>query len=156
MCGLLLIAAGCASVSQPADNDLHGVVKMFHHDLRWKYFKAAAARVDPHCAHAFLDELEDSEKDLNITDWEIRDVTLSDDGNRANIRVRLKYYKIPSTVLKDETVEQVWKKINDSWTLVEQTGGPIEISPPGKKAAKPASDKQPGQPDSNQAAGEKH
>ena len=103
---------------------------MFHHDLRWKYFKAAAARVDPRSSRAFLDSLEDSEKDLSITEWEIRDVTLSQDGERAKIRVRLKYFKMPSTVLQDKTIEQVWEQKNDAWVLVEQTGGPIEIPMP--------------------------
>ncbi|HUU01152.1 MAG TPA: hypothetical protein VM425_06935 [Myxococcota bacterium] len=103
---------------------------MFHHDLRWKYFKAAAARVDPRSSRSFLDSLEDNEKDLNITEWEIRDVTLSQGGKRAKIRVRLKYFKMPSTVLQDETIEQVWEQKNDAWVLVEQTGGPIEISMP--------------------------
>jgi len=132
------------------------VVKLFHHDLRWKYFKSAAARVDPRRSKEFLNSLEDNEKDLNITDWEIRDVTLSQGGKRAKIRVRLKYYKMPSTVLRDETVEQVWEQKNEAWVLVEQNGGPIEISMPQADNSQVKPDGGTGDTDAGEISGEKH
>jgi len=130
---LLLFCPCCSSVTRPSDSDLNGIVKMFHHDLRWKYFKSAASRVAPSLANDFLESLEDGEKDLNITEWEIRRVEPLADGKKVRVRVRLKYFRMPSTVLEDETVEQVWEeRDNGGWTLVSVDGGPFELEEDSK------------------------
>jgi hypothetical protein len=137
--------AGCKSVTGVSDSDLNGVVKMFHHDLRWKYFKTAAARVDPRYAQDFLEQLEDSEKDLSITEWEIRRMNPSKEGDRAVVRIRIKYFKMPSTVLQDETMEQVWELKEKAWYLVSQEGGPFELPPEGARQEEPSGREAPDQ-----------
>ncbi len=143
---LLLFLAGClpacASVSRPKDNDLNGVVKMFHHDLRWQYHKTAAAHVHPEHAQQFQMDIEDAEKDLHITWWEIRSITLPPKSDEATVRVRLKYYWMPSTVVKDETLTQIWKRINEAWFLVSSKGGPFSFSVTDEEEKKPAADQQ--------------
>jgi hypothetical protein len=102
---------------------------MFNHDLRWKYYKAAAAVVDRKHAADFQESLEDMGDDLNITDFEIRRVDISEDGKQATITLKLKYFQMPSTVVKKDKVIQKWKLINDHWILFSQTGGPAPLPP---------------------------
>ncbi len=125
VCGL----AGCSSLTNPKGSDLAGVVKRFHHDLRWKYHETAAARVNPEFRADFRDRIEELDKDLNIMDCDIRKVELDVEKKRAVIRVNLRYFKMPSTVVRDEKVEQVWKLLGDHWILMEIKGGPIEFPP---------------------------
>ncbi len=124
-CGL----AGCSSITNPKDSDLAGVVKRFHHDLRWKIHQEAAARVNPEFRADFMDQIQDLKKDLNITDWDVRRVELDPDNKRAVIQVSISYYLMPSTVIREEKIEQVWMKLDDHWILMKIKGGPVEFLP---------------------------
>ena len=125
---LAVFTVGCPAPGlQPKGDDLHGIVKRFHHNLRWKYNENAAARVDPRHAADFRDRLEDLSEDWNITAWDVRKVELEQEGKLARLRVHLKYYYLNSPVLKEEKVRQVWKLIEDQWILTEWEGGPLEV-----------------------------
>jgi hypothetical protein len=132
---VLLVA--CAGVSAPSSKDLQGVVKRFHHDLRWKYYDAAAARVNPEHSQAFLDAVEDEKNALSISAWEIRKVEMKQEGTEAKIRVRFKYYRMPSTVVQSETAEQIWRKVGEGWFLFVQEKGPFVLLPPGESQKDP-------------------
>jgi hypothetical protein len=134
---LPVLLAACASVSAPSSKDLQGVVKRFHHDLRWKYYDAAAARVNPEHSQAFLDAVEDEKNALNISTWEIRKVEMKQEGTEAKIRVRFKYYRMPSTVVQSETAEQIWRKVGEGWFLFVQEKGPFVLLPLGESQKDP-------------------
>ncbi len=130
MAGLICLLFSCAGVSSSGSKDLQTTVKRFHHDLRWKYYDAAAARVSPEHSQAFLDTVEDEKNELNISAWEIRKVEFLKPGSEARIRVQFKYHRMPSTVIKSLTVDQVWRKVEDGWFLFEQDKGPFVLPPP--------------------------
>jgi uncharacterized protein YdiU (UPF0061 family) len=121
----------CASVTAPKDSNLPEVVEAFHHAVRWQYNDTACARVDPRFASAFMDELEDLKDDLHITAWEIRHIDSLPDKKQAQVKIRLSYYKLPSTVIRNETIEQIWQqdKDKDRWYLLSQKNGPFEFPP---------------------------
>lgn len=131
LAGVAFLLFSCASVSAPNSKDLQGVVKQFHHDLRWKYYDAAAACVNPEHSQAFIEDVENEKSELNISGWEIRKVELFKDGSEAKIRVQFNFYRMPSTVVQTVTAEQVWQKIGDGWFLFEQEKGPFVLPPAG-------------------------
>ncbi len=137
-CALALGAGGCKSPVAASDKDLLDVVERFHHDIRWKYNQQAAARVPTHRAADFLEQLEDMKDDLNITGWSVRKVEGLPDPDpkrkRVAIRMHLEYFLMPSTVMREVTVEQVWEQIEDAWVCLSLKNGPIEFQadpPPG-------------------------
>jgi hypothetical protein len=144
---LLALLLACTSVTETRGSDLKEVVKTFHHDIRWRYNNNAAASVDARHSAAFLDQLDSMKEDLNISDYQIRRVELSADGTRAKVRVRLKYFKMPSTVLKDEMIDQVWQQKNKRWYLLSQEGGPFDFPPEEEK--EPASPQETTGPDAS-------
>jgi len=127
--GLGLVLA-CAGVQNPKDDDLRVVVDRFLHDVRWQYTDTAAARVLPACSDEFQDALDDAKDDLKVTGWEIRRAEPIP-GDGVKIRLQISYYLLPSTVLKEETVEQIWKQEDKKWFLQSQAGGPFEFPPKG-------------------------
>ena len=137
MAGLALLLFSCASVSAPSGKELQEVVKRFHHDLRWKYYDQAAARVNPEHSQAFLDEVEDEKNELSISAWEIRKVDLLEQGTQAKIRVQFKYTRMPSTVVQSETAEQIWQKLGKGWFLFTQEKGPFVLPPPDESKKDP-------------------
>ncbi len=134
----LAMLTGCPSVSGPSPSDLRGQVDRFHHDLRWKYNNTVVKRVNPEFAEDFLDVLEDLNKDLKITDWDVRRVKIVEEKNEktgekkrvARLKVHLTYYLMPSTVLHDENVKQVWEEQGGRWFLISMKGGPLTFPPP--------------------------
>ncbi len=126
--GSLILAVACASLRSSEDT-LSKVVEGFHHDLRWKYNDTAVARVDPQFSADLLDEL-DAEKDLLfITGYEIRRVEPDPSNQLVKVKVLFSYYRMPSTVVKEELAIQAWKKIDEKWYLVSQEGGPFTLPP---------------------------
>jgi len=141
MAGLAVWLFACASVPGADGKDLESVVKRFHHDLRWKYYDEAAARVDPDHSQTFLADVEDEKNELNISAWEIRKVELAKQGTEAKIRVGFKYYRMPSTVVQSQTCEQIWRKIGETWLLFVQDKGPFVLPPPGETKQDPGDTK---------------
>jgi hypothetical protein len=137
LAGLAVWMFACASVPGANGKDLQSVVKRFHHDLRWKYYDEAAARVTPEHSQAFLDDVEDEKNALNISAWEIRKVELTKQGAEAKVRVGFKYYRMPSTVVQSETCQQIWRKVGEAWFLFEQDKGPFVLPPPGEVEKEP-------------------
>ena len=123
---LLMLSSACASL-RSSEETLTLVVENFHHDLRWKYNDTAAARVDPQYSSDLLDELEAAKDLLFITGYEIRRVEPDPSSQLVKIKVFFSYYRMPSTVMKEELAVQTWKKINDKWYLIAQEGGPFTI-----------------------------
>ncbi len=127
----------CASVTQPKSNDLRAVVERFHHNLRWKYNEDASVRVVPKYSADFRDRLENLKKDLSITSWKTRKVTVSDDRKTAEVKVYLKFFLMPSTVVREIKLDEVWKLLNGGWFVSEIKGGPFSFPPDPSNEEKP-------------------
>jgi hypothetical protein len=125
---VLMLSVACASLRSNEDT-LNSVVDGFHHDLRWKYNDTAVARVDPKYSADLLDELEAAKDLLFITGYEIRRVEPDPSSQVVRVKVLFSYYRMPSTVIKEELAVQTWKKINEKWRLISQEGGPFSIPP---------------------------
>jgi len=141
---------GCQSGLQPKGDDLHGVVKRFHHNLRWKYNEDAASRVAPAHSADFRDSLEDLSKDWNVTAWDVRKVEMENEGKRAKIRVHLTHYSLTSPVVQEDKIHEVWELFDDQWILTSWEGGPLKVpadeeSDPGQQA-KPSEEAPPKKP----------
>jgi hypothetical protein len=139
LAGILALGGpGCQSTVAASDKDLLEIVDRFHHDIRWKYNQQAAARVPSHQAADFLEQLEGMKDDLNITAWDVRKVEVLPDPDpekkRVAVRMHLEYYLMPSTVLREVSVEQVWEQVDSAWMCMSLKNGPIEFQaspPPG-------------------------
>ncbi len=100
--------------------------------IQWKYYEKAAQFVDPESAREYENFVFRNQKDLNVTAYQIKDVTFIDsgvldesedtsesnnDGNtdRAVIRVYYTYFKYPSVVEESVMVEDTWIKIGKLW-----------------------------------------
>ena len=76
-----------------------------------------------------LDELEAAKDLLFITGYEIRHVEPDPANQVMKVKVLFTYYRMPSTIVKEELALQSWKKIDDKWCLMSQQGGPFTFPP---------------------------
>jgi hypothetical protein len=125
------LALACAAAREQSPSDLKTVANLFQRNVRWQYSDLAAAVVRADCRKAFLDLIEDAKDDVHITNYELRSITPQPGTTRATVRIQMSFYRLPSTVIQNEIVEQVWEEKEHNWTLVSQTGGPFPFPPPG-------------------------
>ncbi len=125
---LALALVGCAhSKKKEAMESLQPAVEEFHKRIRWKDFRSAAGRIVPERRDDFLRarrELKD-EEDLSITDYEIEQLTLSEDGQRATVISRIQWMRLPSVSAKTATVTSEFVYQDGTWLLERQDDGPF-------------------------------
>ena len=129
---LLLLSTLSGACSHTQDKavrveSLRTVVEGFHQRVRWKDYRTAARFIVPERRQDFeraRRELND-ERDLSITDYEVEDVSLSEDGLRATITSRFQWMRLPSVTEQSATVisEFVWRE--GGWLLERQEQGPF-------------------------------
>lgn len=125
---LALALSGCAHSKKSNLETLKPTVEGFHKSLRWKDFRGAARVIVPERRERFEDarrELKD-EADLSITDYELEDVRVSEDGQRATVISRIQWMRLPSPSAKTATVKSEFVYRDGTWLLERQLGGPFE------------------------------
>ncbi|XXF79817.1 hypothetical protein P2318_08690 [Myxococcaceae bacterium GXIMD 01537] len=124
---LALALAGCAHTKKSALEDLKPVVDGFHQRIRWKDFRGAARAIVPERRDAFEKARRDlkDEDDLSVTDYEIEDVKVSPDGQRAQVISRIQWMRLPSVSAKTATVTSEFIYRDGAWMLERQLDGPF-------------------------------
>ncbi|MCY1075582.1 hypothetical protein [Archangium lansingense] len=123
------LSAGCAHTTKKSDlESLRPVVESFHQRVRWKDYRIAARFVVPERRQDFeraRRERQD-ERDLSITDYEIEEVEVAEEGARAIITSRIKWMRLPSVSEQSDTVISEFIYRDGKWLLEKQFGGPFD------------------------------
>jgi hypothetical protein len=143
----LTLFAGCAHQQRAsAVEGLKHAADTFHQRARWKDYRSAADLVVPERRDAFLaarEELHD-DKDLSITDYDLEELTLSEDRQSGRVVSRISWMRLPSLSEKAETVRSEFYLLNGEWLLGRQDRGPFadalgeEYAPPVPPSARAA------------------
>jgi hypothetical protein len=106
---------------------LKPAVEDFHLRVRWRDYASAAQYLAPERREAFEEARREKndEKDLNITDYELEEVKLGQDGKTAKIRSRINWHRLPSVSEQSEKVYSEYEFREGRWLLVRQRGGPF-------------------------------
>jgi hypothetical protein len=124
---LALALAGCAHSKKSAAEALQPVVEGFHKHIRWKDYRTAAGYIVPERRDDFVRarrELKD-EQDLSITDYEIEQMTLSEDALRATVISRVQWMRLPSVSAHTDTVTSEFIYRDGTWLLERLLEGPF-------------------------------
>lgn len=125
---LLLLLAGCAHQQRATAVDgLKHSADTFHKRARWKDYRSAADLIVPERRELFLEAREQlhDDKDLSITDYELEEMTLSEDRKSGRVVSRISWMRLPSLSEKAETVRSDFYLVNGEWLLGRQDRGPF-------------------------------
>lgn len=103
---LALTLTACALLNPPA-KQRKAALDDFMYALRWQRYMEASQFFTREHRRAFLDQFEGL-KDLNITEVRLKRVNQSVEGRRAEVRLEVDYYLLPSATLKTLQVDQTW------------------------------------------------
>lgn len=125
----MLALGACATTSNKSNLEaLKPAVERFHEAIRWRDYRAASRLIVPERQADFQRariELHD-ERDLTITDYEIQDVKVSEDGQRATVQSRIQWMRLPSASERTALVTSEFIFRNGAWLLERQLEGPFE------------------------------
>lgn len=123
------LGTGCAHTKKKSDlESLRPVVESFHQRVRWKDYRIAARYIVPERRQDFeraRRERQD-ERDLSITDYEIEEVQVEEEGARAIVTSRIKWMRLPSVSEQSDTVTSEFIYRDGRWLLEKQAGGPFD------------------------------
>jgi hypothetical protein len=125
---LVLVLGACATASKKSSlEQLKPTVESFHQLIRWRDYRSAARYIVPERRQDFqrarVEKKDD--RDLTITDYEIEDVKVSDDGERATIQSRIQWLRLPSATEQTALVTSEFVLRNGVWLLERQLEGPF-------------------------------
>lgn len=125
---LLLLILTCA-VFLPACSTLGGkkndmknltkAVEAFNTALRWGDFKMASALVAPALQEQFWQQSDILEKNIRLTEYDIRNISMAAEGQSTPVIVRYRYYYTNNPQLRTVTVRQDWhySEVAEGWQL---------------------------------------
>jgi hypothetical protein len=128
---LLVLALGGACAHTKKNSDLEAlrpVVESFHQRVRWKDYRVAAHYIVPERRQDFEKARREhqDDRDLSITDYELEDVQLSEDGQRATVTSHINWMRLPSVSEQSATVTSEFVFRDGTWLLERQLGGPFD------------------------------
>jgi hypothetical protein len=94
-------------VKNPADRGQEAL-NMYIRALRLEEFSTAASHMTLENRQAFLDTFGPLEKDLTISDVQIKEIVVTEDGKRADVVLEMEYFLLPSAAVKTFRFEQTW------------------------------------------------
>jgi hypothetical protein len=108
---ILLVATlclqACAGAQSPADT-FQRDLDAYHAHLRWGRFDEAVNYLAEDEREEFLGELEQRGDGYQITDFEVKSVTVIEANKEAIVVVWIQSYRLPSTTMRAETTVETW------------------------------------------------
>lgn len=123
---LLGLFASCAHLPRSTE-ELKPAVERFFRQLRWRDFHGLAPLIVPERREAFERALvtDRDGKDLEISEYEIEEVHVSNDGRHAVVLSQLSWHRLPSMSEHQDPVSTEWVYRDGNWLLARMNPGPF-------------------------------
>lgn len=112
LAGLSLAGCGKAAFGR---QELEESLARHYIDLRWGRIPAAAQYVAPDLQPAFVEDWERRAQDVQLQEFDVVQITESEDGNSADVYVRLSWVDNATLSLKTATLKQTWVRTDQGW-----------------------------------------
>jgi len=125
---LLVAGTGCAHTQRTESTaGLKRAAELFHQRVRWKDHRSAAELLVPARRAPFTEARDrgDDERNLSITDYELEELTLAEDGLSGTVVSRIRWMRLPSLAEHSHVVRSEFVLLHGQWLLAEQDKGPF-------------------------------
>ena len=104
---IVLCLQACAGAQSPAET-FQRDLDAYHAHLRWGRFDEAVNYLAEDEREEFLGDLEQRGDGYQITDFEVKSVTVTEANKEAIVVVWIQSYRLPSTTMRAETTLETW------------------------------------------------
>ena len=114
----LLLFLACSGHQELLKN-FDKTLQSYHGMIQFKQADQASKHIDPKLRAEFFPIIEKMMKNVNVSDFNIRSVTMNDDEDSATVVVIREIYDNSTFEVRSETITQEWKKTDrKTWYLV--------------------------------------
>lgn len=125
---LAVCALGCATTQEVRETEFNDIQRHYTKLIRWAQFDRARAFVDPEALAEFETQAR-SFGPVHFTDYAIRGVEFSEDGEAATVQVTYYAYLRTALVAFAFDEEQVWSRPDGRAWRVRSTFAQREVAP---------------------------
>ena len=111
---LPLAGTGCGKAAYGRD-DLQESLAKHYINLRWGRLANAASYVSPELRPAFVEDWEKRAQAIELQDFDVVQVTVSEDGDTAEVLVQLSWVENATMSLKSARLAQTWVRTDEGW-----------------------------------------
>ncbi len=120
----MLIISGCAVIADKTRMEKFvNITDAYESVVNRSDFNAAQRFMDPSAINRKVDPKR--QKNINVVDYEVKNLTVSEDRLEVNQDVEIEYYLIDRYILQTIRYNQLWKYQEDSKSWRIHTGLPI-------------------------------
>ena len=113
-----VLAPACGSLKlRSQQNNLDERVTNYHDSYRWRDYESAGELVQPSVRRDFMAAAEALRNDLNVTDYQIKRISLAESGREATVVVTRSFFKMPSVSVQQQELRQHWILVQGNWYL---------------------------------------
>lgn len=108
-------------------------VKQFHEALYWGKANLVLAFIDEEVRSDLGDELFKNSRKERIVSSEVDSYGLSPEGFDANVRIRVKYFRVPFYIVQERLEEQRWEfELGSGWQIHDREVKGTELAGGGR------------------------
>ena len=134
------------------ETDFQIALSKHHNNLRWGRIENAALVVEPQLRTAFTAEWLARQQTIELQEVEVVGVTQSEDGDAADVLLRIVFVDKDSMTMREVVVPERWKRTSDGWLATQPAS--LELRPaaptPGAAEAPPTETPTPAAPASDE------
>lgn len=117
MLGVLVFVA-CGATQQNTDT-LADSIRSFNDQVRWGRYTVAAAKIPAAERSQFIEEMDQRERDVKISDYEIVNVDASG-PKEAKVHLKVSWYRSSEEILRETHSLQTWERRGKLWFMVQE------------------------------------
>lgn len=114
----LVAAAACGA--NPSEDTLRENVVRFNEGVRWGRMNDVMPYLYPSSADHFIEMHKAFGKEIQLSDYEIVNVTMNAEKHTADVNVQISWYRLSEMVVYTTIVTQHWEKQTTDWLLIAE------------------------------------
>ncbi|MBI2487150.1 MAG: hypothetical protein HYW01_09360 [Deltaproteobacteria bacterium] len=116
---LIFFLSGCyAAGLRNGEGSLKKTASLYYNLLMWKYYDRASAFVDEEKRGKFEKFVSESQDELNITSYQIKELIFKgNEEKESSVKVLITYYKYPSVSEKTVSLQDTWVQKKGNWYI---------------------------------------
>jgi hypothetical protein len=138
VCATLAVSALSSCKHAYNETDFSIALAKHHSNLRWGRIENAALMVDPQLRAAFVAEWIGRQRSIELQEVEVAGMTTSEDGDVADVMLRIVYVEKDSMSVREVVVPEQWRRTSDGWLAVKPATLEVRAPEAMPDAAPPA------------------
>ncbi len=116
---VVFINLSCGPIQQSKSN-LQEAVLAFNEGVRWGRLQEVLPRIHPDSVDHFVEMHKEFGDDIKVSDYEILNANHDDKNKKADVSVRISWYRESEMVVRKTMLVQHWEEHGQDWIMLAE------------------------------------